>query len=189
MENNDSLRWDRFKAGDVAAVGRLYEATSDRLFRYGMKLLADEDRVKDCIHDTFLKFLENKVEIPEGKNVLLYLFTILRNRIVDTIRHDEKMLHIASLELPFHVEFEWNRDEEPSEEDMRERFEELIAVLSNRQKEAIYLRFYHDMSIDEISAILGIAHQSASNLIYRALEKIRAAMNMHIFLILFLNGC
>jgi RNA polymerase sigma factor (sigma-70 family) len=189
MKNNDSPIWDHFKAGDTAAVGRLYEAASDRLFRYGMKLLNNEDLVKDCIHDIFLKFLENKVEIPEGKNILFYLLTILRNRIVDTIRHNEKIISIAPLELPFHIEFVWNRDEEPSEEDVRERFEELVAVLSDRQKEAIYLRFYHDMSVDEIAAILGIAHQSASNLIYRALEKIRAGMNMHTFLILFLNGC
>jgi RNA polymerase sigma factor (sigma-70 family) len=189
MKNNDSLIWGQFKAGDTAAIGRLYEASSDRLFRYGMKLLNNEDLVKDCIHDTFLKFLENKIEIPEGKSALFYLFTILRNLIVDTIRRDEKVINIAPLELPFHVEFEWNRDEEPSEEDMRERFEELIAVLSDRQKEAIYLRFYHDMSIDEISAILGITYQSVSNLMYRALEKIRANMNVHTFLILFLNCC
>jgi RNA polymerase sigma factor (sigma-70 family) len=189
MENNDSLIWYQFKAGDTAAIGRMYEATSDRLFRYGMKLLDNENLVKDCIHDIFLKFLENKIEIPEGKNVLFYLFTILRNLIIDTIRHNEKIINIAPLELPFHVEFEWNHNEESSEEEMREHFEELVAVLSDRQKEAIYLRFYHDLSIDEISAILGITHQSASNLIYRALEKIRAGMNVHTFLILFLNCC
>jgi RNA polymerase sigma factor (sigma-70 family) len=189
MKNNDSLIWDQSKAGDMAAIGRLYEAASDRLFRYGMKLLDNEDIVKDCIHDTFLKFLENKIEISGGKSVLFYLFTILKNLIVDTIRRDEKFINIDPLELPFHIEFEWNHDEEQSEKDMRERFEELIAVLSNRQKEAIYLRFYHDMSIDEISEILGITHQSASNLIYRTLEKIRANMNVHTFLTLFLNCC
>ncbi|MDR1222583.1 MAG: sigma-70 family RNA polymerase sigma factor [Tannerella sp.] len=189
MKNSDSLTENRFKAGDTAAIGHLYEATSDRLFRYGMKLLDNEDLVKDCIHDTFLKFLENRVEIPEDKSVLFYLFTILRNLIIDTIRRNEKVVHVVPLELPFHVEFEWNRDEDPSEEDMRERFEELVAVLSDRQKEAIYLRFYHDMSIDEISAILGITHQSVSNLMHRALEKIRAGMDVHTFLILFLSCC
>lgn len=45
--------------------------------------------------------------------------------------------------------------------------------LTERQKEIIYLRFVHDMSIDEISQIMDINTQSARNLISRSLQKLR----------------
>ena len=45
--------------------------------------------------------------------------------------------------------------------------------LTGRQKEIIYLRFIHEMSFEEISEIMKINIQSARNLLFRSMEKIR----------------
>ena len=45
--------------------------------------------------------------------------------------------------------------------------------LTERQKEIVYLRFIHDMTIDEIAQIMDMNTQSARNLISRSLQKLR----------------
>ena len=49
----------------------------------------------------------------------------------------------------------------------------ILKGLTGRQKEIIYLRFIHEMSFEEISEIMKINIQSARNLLFRSMEKIR----------------
>lgn len=60
-----------------------------------------------------------------------------------------------------------------------------MEVLSPRQREAIYLKFVSNLSYEEISNLLEINYQSARNLIFRGVEKLRAAIPKEIILIFF----
>ncbi|MNY62107.1 RNA polymerase sigma factor [compost metagenome] len=51
-----------------------------------------------------------------------------------------------------------------------------VASLSDRQKEVINLRFYHGMSLDEISELMGLSKQGVSNLLYKAYAVLRTRL-------------
>ena len=108
--------------------------------------------------------------------------------LIDEIRKNEQMERISFEEAPFHVNFIYNEDEENApDEETKEKFERIVNLLSNRQKEAIYLRFHAEMSYEEISEVLGINYQSARNLVHRSIEKIRREMDLKIFIPLFIS--
>ena len=99
------------------------------------------------------------------------------------------MVYISPEELPFHAQFVFNQeDDEEPDDTIKARFEEVMALLSDRQKEVIYLHFQADMTYEEISKLLGINNQSVRNIIYRAMEKVRTCLNLDTVLIaLFIN--
>lgn len=178
--------WDKFRKGDKEAFSDLFEKMSDRLFRYGIKFTFDEELVKDCVQELFIKLLRNKDNLPEVINPDFYLFRSLKHLLIDTIEQKEKIVYFSSEELPFHVKFIHDQNENKEyDEEIRERFEYVVNLLSDRQKEAIYLRYQHDMSYEEISKLLGVNYQSARNLIHRSLEKIRSEMDFNLFILLF----
>jgi RNA polymerase sigma-70 factor (ECF subfamily) len=184
----DSEIWNQFREGNRAAFAALYEQTSDRLYRYGMKFTNDEELVKDCVHDLFLKIHQSRAELPDVENSAFYLFKLLKNMLVDAIRHQEKMVYISPQELPFHAEFVYDHtNQDDADDEIKERFEQVVGLLSDRQKEAIYLRYQADMSYEEIAQMLGINYQSARNLIHRSIEKIKTEMNLSIFIMLFIS--
>ncbi|GHT66545.1 RNA polymerase [Bacteroidia bacterium] len=190
MYNNvkDSELWNHFREGDKAAFAALFERTSDRLYRYGLKFTDDEELVKDCIQDLFLKTHQNRAELPDVDNCAFYLFKLLKNMLVDAFRQQEKIGYISPQELPFHAEFVYDQSEQDDTDDeIHERFEQVLSLLSDRQKEAIYLRYQAEMSYEEISQLLGINYQSARNLIHRSIEKIRKEMNLGVFITLFIS--
>ena len=53
------------------------------------------------------------------------------------------------------------------------RLNHIIALLSKRQQEIIYLRFYQNLENDDISNIMGLGKQSVANLLYKTLKEIR----------------
>ncbi len=48
-----------------------------------------------------------------------------------------------------------------------------LKMLSDRQREAIYLKFIQELTYDELCEVLEINYQSAKNLISRTLIKLR----------------
>lgn len=50
------------------------------------------------------------------------------------------------------------------------RLEKALQKLSKRQQEAINLRYYHDLSNEEVASIMGVNYQSACKFIYSGLK-------------------
>ena len=183
-----ALIWEQFKKGDQKAFSALFERTSDRLYRYGTKFVTDTESVKDNIQDLFVKLYENRKDLPTLENPLFYLFKSLKNMLIDEIRKNEQIVRISLEEAPFHVNFIYNEQaDDETDEEIKEKFEHVVNLLSDRQKEAIYLRFQSEMSYEEIAELLRINYQSARNLIHRAIEKIRREMDLKIFIPLFIS--
>lgn len=182
-----SIIWNRFRTADKEAFANLFELTSDRLYRYGTKFVKDEELVKDCIQELFIKLHQNRQNLPDLKSPLFYLFRALRNLLIDTIQQRDKIVYFSTQELPFHVNFIFDPESEDNKEEIKDKFEKVINILTYRQKEAIYLRYQAEMSYEEISTLMGINYQSVRNLIHRSLEKIRSEMNLPLFLLLFTN--
>lgn len=186
-ENEELLTiWTQLKQENEKAFSVLFELSSDRLYRYGMKFANDEELAKDCIQELFIKLYHNRKNLPEVKNPIFYLFGALKNILIDAIQQKEKIVYISPQELPFHVRFNFNpEDHAEAEDNIKDKFEKVMSLLSDRQKEAIYLRFQAEMSYEEISQLLNINYQSARNLVHRSIEKIRIEMDHKIFIALF----
>lgn len=168
--------WEQFINNDENAFAALFEETSGPLYKYGLKFMANEDTVKDCIQDLFIKLYKNRHSLPKLENPTFYLFRSLKNLLFDAILQKEKVVYLSPQEISFHADFFYDNQEEPVDDNIKEKFEEVVNSLSDRQKEAIYLRYQADMSYDEISKLLDINYQSARNLVHRSIEKIRSAI-------------
>lgn len=62
---------------------------------------------------------------------------------------------------------------EEASEGTRKYLARLLNSLTGRQKEIVYLRYYEDLSYQEISELLSINFQSVANHLQRAFETLR----------------
>lgn len=182
--------WEEFKKGDRNAFSVLYENHFDVLYRYGMKFISDEEIVKDCIQDLFVKLYNNRETIAAITNPKFYLLFSLKNLIIDHLARYNRMTYISPEELPFIVTYQFTTQDDSNEidDETKAKFEKVISLLNPRQEEALYLRFQLELSYEEVSQLLGINYQSTRNLIHRAIMKVRENMEFSIFMFLFLNA-
>ena len=178
--------WDKFRQGDNDAFSFLFESYLDTLYRYGLKFVSDEDFVKDCVQDLFIKLYNNRMSLSSTTNPKFYLLFSLKNMIIDSLSKNKRITYMSPEDLPFIASYSrYNEDTSEEDEEIKQKFEEVLSMLNARQKEAIYLRFQLDMSYEEISQLLEINYQSARNLIHRSITKIRSMMNLRVFLLHF----
>lgn len=148
------------------------------MHRYGMTLVAaSESFVFDCIHDVFTEIWVKKDRLSIPNTIRFYLLRALKVRILHLLQRQQRPHQVVP-----QSDFDdlWT---DPSAEDLFAEQEDilnrqalvqkLISQLPPRQQEAIRLRFVEEFNYDEIADVLAINRQSAQNLVFRGIEKLR----------------
>ncbi len=166
--------WARFKEGDKDALGKIFQAYYKELYFYGLKIISVPELVKDVIQEVFVRLWENKNNLGHITKVKSYLLVALRNELVHASKKNRISEFDDLLAERFTITIE---DFLISEEDSKQLNERLVVSLnklSERQREVIVLRFYHNLSFEDLSEVLDMNIQSVRNLLFRALEKVRS---------------
>ena len=173
---DDIHLWKAFRQGDRDSFAKIYHRYFHNLFEYGARIMEDRELVKDCIQDLFIKLWTNRLNLGNVENVRAYLLVSLRgtiyNRIQKNTKHrSQEIQENQNFELVFSVENELIRREH-----LNSQAKELlksINLLTTRQKEFIYLRYFEDLNYDEIASIMSISTKATYKLSARSLEGLR----------------
>ncbi len=173
--------WIEFLDGNELAFSRLYLLFFDDLLAYGHRVGGDDKMVEDAIQDLFVKLYQKKNELQDNTKLRPFLFRALKNQIYNQHLRNSKLRSLENYDfnLNYTIDDEVFSNEKQG---LSEEVHHIMRGLSGRQKEIIYLRFVHEMSFDEISEIMDIHVQSARNLLFRSIEKIRKGVPMASFL-------
>ena len=173
--------WQRLREGSMDALSFFYQQNFSRLLAYGRRISGCAELAEDCIQDLFYKIWNKRTNLPEIHSSQGYLFQsyrrLLSDRLKETTRRSElaapgEETSILSMQdLIIHDEIDSER---------HEKITRGIASLSKKQKEIIYLRFYQNLSYDEIAGMLEINPQSIRNSICTSLKFLRKILTLGI---------
>jgi RNA polymerase sigma factor (sigma-70 family) len=173
---NETTLWISFKKGDVRAFEQLYNRYFEVLANYGYRYCTDKQQLEDAIQDVFVDVWRRRQHLADVESVKFYLFRALRHQVIRNTRNDllETSEDINDF-LDFLVAFssEQQSIEQETHITQTQAVTKAIAQLSQRQQEAINLRFYHGMSLDEMTQLMGLSKQSVSNLLFKAYSVLR----------------
>ena len=179
--------WDKFLGGDQDAYNRIVKTFSKQMFNYGFRICQNEDMVRDCIQDVFLRLWNNRSNISSTDSIKWYLLKSIKTCI---LRESQKWQKNDELEndYTFKVEFdvETKLISEIENQHLANKIKSIINQLPTRQKEILYLRFYEGMDLSQISELMDISTQSVYNLLQKAYKSFRAEW-LPLVLLLFLN--
>ncbi|MEO5976871.1 MAG: sigma-70 family RNA polymerase sigma factor [Chryseolinea sp.] len=168
----DNSLWKQFQEGDLEAYAVIYKKYFFVLYQYGRKITVDENLVKDCVQDLFIKIWNNRERLSETTSVKYYLFTCLRNKLLDHLRSNQHK-HEASLTS---IDDKMIADiivPDLGEDYRKEKVLKAINNLSEYQQQLLKLKFTEERTNKEISEALGITMQSVYNAVFKTLRLIR----------------
>jgi len=82
----EELSIERLKSGDRVEFGKLVEATSDRIYRLGLKILNDEQDAEDVLQETFIKALRALPDFEGRSSLSTWLYRIAINEALMMMR-------------------------------------------------------------------------------------------------------
>ncbi|AKP50596.1 RNA polymerase sigma factor [Cyclobacterium amurskyense] len=167
--------WGLIKSTDQEAFAYVFTTTSDDIFKYGQKFTKDCDLIEDVIQDVFVHLWESKSTLSIHSSIRFYLFSAFRREIIRRLKENQKqqVLEDHHTSAAWQDSFQEILIENQITQESSRKISSALDNLSNRQKEAIYLKYLEDMSYDEISELMGIKVPSLYNLVLKGLKSMK----------------
>ncbi len=160
---------------DVVVLEALVEQYQYRLVRYLIYLLGRRGGVDDLVQEIWLRVLERGSSYDGQSRFEPWLFRIARNIAVDAMRK-RRVFSLDSNDDDVRLV---TASDEPSPFTLAARTEDAdrlacsLETLEPVYREALLLRFQEDLSLQEISAIVGAPVSTVASRIYRGLATLR----------------
>lgn len=163
--------------GSETALSILFSRYYEDLFLYGLKIAGKRAQVEDAIQDIFVALWQNRSGLPEIQSLRAYLYSSLRRRIL-RIQTTEQQLarrnQTYAGELPeFVISHEELLIAEQVSHEQKQMLRKTLQRLSERHREAVYLRFYQGLKYSEIAEVMGVKNQTVRNYVFEALQALR----------------
>jgi RNA polymerase sigma-70 factor (ECF subfamily) len=181
MEESDPALVARALRGDEAAFQLLTERHSQSVFHLAYRMTGNEQDAEDIVQETFLRAFRNLKRYESRSLFSTWLYRIAANYTVDLMRSRKRFVDPA----PATSDGDWLNDVAsalPTAErlamsgQIRENIGRAMAQLTAQERSAFVLRHYHELSIEEIGGTLGLGENATKHSIFRAVRKLRRAL-------------
>jgi len=149
-------------------VAWLFRAHGLALIRVALLLVGDQATAEDVVQDAFLGLHRALPRLRDTNRALGYL----RVSVVNGCRSVGRSRRRAQFIRVDHDPPVWSAESAVMAEEDRRAMLAALARLPHRAREVIAFRYYLDLPLDEIAAILGISRSTVSSTISRALERL-----------------
>ena len=169
---------------------KLYKLYYPKMFAFAKNYVPTNEDAENIVHDVFLTLWERKEEIEISFTLTTYLFTLVKNRCLNFLRHkliEEEYNSQMKEELGFKLyaleAFDYSYQ---SEEELQEIIRRALDTLPERCREIFIKSRIEGLKYKEISDELGISVNTVENQMVTALKKLRVALKDYLPLLLFL---
>jgi len=161
---------EEVKAGNRRSFSELVKRHQKGLLRMSLRFVKDLDTAEDVVQESFIKAFE-KLHSFEGRaSFKSWLFQIAVNNARNRIRDSRKnMMDIENVQLAVGAEAESGMVHGA----VAGLLQEEVDKLPDRQRTALVLRVYEDLSFKEIAEIMGCPYDTAKANYRHALMKLR----------------
>ncbi|WP_298738101.1 sigma-70 family RNA polymerase sigma factor [uncultured Chitinophaga sp.] len=147
------------------------------LYNYAARFARDEPLIKDCIQEVFISLWQRRETAGSIFSLRYYLLRAVKNKVLKALYYNDRKTGLANFrdDYDFFHEFSIERIiiERQISEEKAEKLKRTLALLTKRQKEVIYLKFYQHLDHGQIAELMSVSRQSVYNLLHEAIQKLR----------------
>ncbi len=165
----------RVRVGDADAWGELYRRYAPAIFRFCRRALPTREDAEDATTEVFMKVRQKLGTFDSSRPFSSWLYKVASNHCWDLLRRrrirqdlETEDAEALPLEHPEPSQLERLQVEHANKE-----VRDALAKLPDRARMALVLRYYTEMSYDEIADALGVRRAFVGVLLLRARHQLR----------------
>lgn len=154
----------------MLAFEEIYNRYYERLYQYGRHIAPDENIVRDSIQTLFVDLWQRREHLSITLNVQGYLLKALRRIIIKQLQRQRTVTLPFS---PLSISTEERIIQEETDALSKKQVQLALAQLTQHQREVVHLRFFANLSNQQIASTLNISVNTVYNIISLSLAKLR----------------
>lgn len=167
--------------GDREAFADIVDAYKDKIYQLGYRMLGNAHEAEDIVQETFLKVFANLEKYDPSHKFSTWIYRIGTNLCIDRLRKRKSVYsldaEVAGGEGSDGYSMLAGKDDTPEDQAMlsetRVQIRNAIEELPEKYRSVVVLRYFHDLSLQEISHILGMPVTTIKTRVHRGREYLR----------------
>lgn len=173
------------KEGNQLAFSIVYKTYAAQTFSLAFKYLLNKELAEDAVQNLFLKLWLKKEEIDETKPISRYLFTMLKNDLLNTLRDSKKNIYLLEDCLSMVLELEDNSQNENLKQEQMNIIQQALEQLSPQRRKVFEMKVSGKYSNQEIADKLNLSINTIKFQYSQSLKQIRATVGELSLLLLY----
>jgi len=173
LENEKQLVKDAVH--DHQAFGVLYDFYFDKIYGYVFKRCGKREIAEDIVSETFTKvFCGLKNFNPRKGSFKSWVYKIATNNLIDYYRKELKNTKVDIEDITEPAEIKQTTEEYLMSLEDKKKVMQIIQKMSGRYQQVVNLKYFAELSNQEIAETMHISANNVGVLLYRALNKFKS---------------
>jgi RNA polymerase sigma-70 factor (ECF subfamily) len=175
MDESEEIWIQRAKRGDQAAFALLVQAYQTPVYNLAYRMLGNPAEAEDAAQETFIRLYTRLDTYDPTRKFSSWLLSIASHYCVDVLRR--RRMNYASLEeLPPMIELAMPASTQPEQTVVAEQksglVQQLLQTLEPSYRVPVILRYWYDMSYQEIAEAMDVTESTVKTRLHRARNKL-----------------
>lgn len=171
-----AISYRRFLAGDDGGIAQIVEEYKDGLTLYLRGYVKDIYAAEELAEDTFFRLITKKPKFSGRSSFKSWLYAIGRNVAVDSLRRGAKSVSVPVQDMEACLRDERSLEDAYIAEERNIRLYRALSSLREDHRQVLWLSYFEGFSNSEVAAALHKNERQIRNLLYRAKQALRAAL-------------
>ena len=162
---------------DEQSLASLMRKYYTDLYNYAARFTDDDSLIKDCIQEVFISLWQRRQTEGVILSPKFYFLRAIKNKVLKSLHNAYRKIGNQSLPDDYDFCHEFSIEKiiianQVTEENAR-RLKAILALLSKREKEVVYLKYYQYLDNVQIAELMNISRQSVYNLLHESIRKLK----------------
>ena len=170
--NQEALWLEQARQGDKASFGKLIEAYQGPVFNLAYRMLNDAREAEEAAQEAFIRAYTRLESYNPAHKFSTWMLSITSNYCIDLIRKRRALLLSIDEPLPAHPALMSEKSQGPEGQAVRAEQEvmvqRLLQTLPEEYRETVVLRYWYDMSYEEIAEAMDSSVSAIKSRLFRA---------------------
>lgn len=171
--NDEEQVWlEQARQGDKAAFGRLIEAYQGPVYNLAYRMLGNRGEAEEAAQEAFIRAYTRLDTYDPDRKFSTWMLSITSNYCVDLLRKRRALLLSLDHPLPPHPALMSDRSDNPeiqaADSEREAMVQALLEHLPEDYRQAVVLRYWYDLSYEEIAGIMETSVSAIKSRLFRA---------------------
>lgn len=167
---------EKIRQGDELAFSELYDRYADKMMRYFYRMLGqNREKAEDFTQDLFTKIIEKPDLFDVTKKFSTWVYTMAHNMCKNEYRRLEVRKNMVQKEPNPHKTKDHGGEnfvEHMDHKNFVKMLEIELGLLDEKHRTTFLMRYQDEMSIKEISEVLGISEGTVKSRLFYTIKKL-----------------
>ncbi|VAW35510.1 RNA polymerase ECF-type sigma factor [hydrothermal vent metagenome] len=174
--NEEQVWLDQARQGDKVAFGKIIESFQRPVYNLAYRMLNNSGEAEEAAQEAFIRAYTRLESYNPNHKFSTWLLSITSNYCIDLIRKRRAILLSIDEPLPSHPSLMSEKSTAPESQIMQSQQQEmvqtLLSELAPEYREAVVLRYWHELSYDEIAEMMDTSVSAIKSRLFRARKQL-----------------